>query len=438
MARITRALRSLLSLLPRRRYNIFTGTNSWNEWCIAFRALVRWERPDQKSVIQQYESAFADSTDVEYAISFGAGRMALYAILKALNIGPGDEVIVSGYTCVVVPNAVIYRGARPVYSDIELRTFNQLPAKVESFITPRTRAIVAQHTFGAPCDLDAIMQIGKKYRIPIIEDCGHAQGARYKGKPVGSIGYAGFFTTDHTKISSTHLGGMVTTNSVDLADRLRHIQNEAGFLKRRDHIRLLLSFLLEFILYSPTMYWIGRLVMAVLGRLHLLFYWRDEMLTQRPTSYPYPACLSAQQAAIGLSQLRRLDRNISHRRDIARVLDEKLGWSGLSAPDLEASAWLRYSFLVKDRAVFEERYRNHFDLGVWFTSVAHGRNSNFGEIGYEQGSCPNAEFVSKHIVNFPTHQHIPLSLIRKIITQDNDWISQQLIQPVVPPDGITV
>lgn len=426
----------LATLIPRLRYGIFAGTNTRHEWWIAFRALTRMERPDQESVIRRYEKAFANSADVKHAISFGAGRMALYAILEALNVGPDDEVIIPGYTCVVVPNAVIYRGAKPVYSDIELRTFNQIPAKIESLITPRTRAIVAQHTFGVPCDLDAIIRIGEKYRIPVIEDCGHAQGALYKGKPVGSIGYAGFFTTDHTKISSTHLGGMVTTNSEDLANRVRRIQNEAGFLKRQDHVRLLLSFLLEFIFYSPAVYWIGRPVLAILSRLRILFYWRDELLIRRPVSYPYPARLSAQQAAIGLSQLQKLDHNISHRRSIARVLDKKLGWSGLSAPELEASAWLRYSFLVKDRAVFEGKYRKQFDFGIWFTSVTHGRNHNLDEIDYRQGSCPNAEFASKHVVNFPTHQRIPLAVIWKMVERDGGWISRQLIRTAVSAEGI--
>ena len=181
----------LATLIPRLRYGIFAGTNTWHEWWIAFRALARMERPDQESVIRQYERAFADSADVKHAISFGAGRMALYAILEALNVGPDDEVIIPGYTCVVVPNAVIYRGAQPVYSDIELRTFNQIPAKIESLITPRTRAIVAQHTFGVPCDLDAIIRIGEYRSI----GCGHI-GALYRAR--WGIGYA--TTTDHAGI----------------------------------------------------------------------------------------------------------------------------------------------------------------------------------------------------------------------------------------------
>ncbi len=421
------ALRALLPSFPRLRYCIFAGTNTWREWWIACRALARLERPDQEGVVREYERTFADRVRVRHGVSFGAGRMALYAILEALNIGPDDEVIISGYTCVVVPNAVIYRGAKPIYSDIELRTFNQIPSGIESLITSRTRAIVAQHSFGVPCDLDAIIRIGEKYRIPVIEDCGHAQGALYRGKAVGGIGLAGFFTTDHTKISSTHLGGMATTDSDELAARLRQIQDKAGFLERRDHMRLLLSFVLEFILYSPAIFWIGRPALAVLNRLRILFYWRDELLTRRPTRYPYPARLSAQQAAIGLSQLRGLDRNLSHRRSIARALDTRLGWSGLSADEREASAWLRYSLLVNDRAAFERRYRKQFDLGIWFTSVVHGRSDDLDKVHYRQGSCPNAEFASMHVVNFPTHQRVPLTLMAKIAERDGGWISGQLI-----------
>lgn len=432
MAKIAGILKSFLPLFPRHRYSIFAGTNSWHEWWVVFRALARLEPADQESAIHAYEKEFTNYTGVEHATSFGAGRMALYAVLEALDIGPGDEVIISGYTCAVVPNAVLYRGARPVYSDIELRTFNQVPEKIEMLITPRTRAIVAQHTFGVPCELDTIIAIGEKHGVPVIEDCGHAQGALYEGRPVGSVGYAGFFTTDHSKISSTHLGGMVTTNSKNLAARLKRIQNEAGFLKRRDHVRLLSSFLLEFILYSPAVYWIGRSILATLSRLRFLFYWQDELQTRRPAKYPYPARLSAQQAVIGLSQLKNLSQNISHRRNIARILEDKLAWSGLSSLALETASWLRYSFLVKDRAAFEKKYKKQLDLGIWFTSVTHGRNANLDEIGYKHGSCPNAEFASRHVVNFPTHRRIPLSLIEKIAERDGDWISHQLIRVAAP------
>ncbi len=428
MAKFSGVLGSLLPTFPRLRYSIFAGTNTWREWWMVFSALVRIEPADQETVIHKYEEKFADSTNAKHAISFGAGRMALYAILEALDIGLGDEVIVSGFTCVVVPNAVIYRGAMPVYSDIELRTFNQEPANIESLITPKTRAIIAQHTFGVPCDLDAIIEIGKRYGIPVVEDCGHAQGALYKSKPVGSIGYAGFFTTDHTKISSTHLGGMVTTNSESFASRLRETQRQAGFLKQNDHLRLLCSFLLEYLFYSPLAYWIGRPVLAVLSRLRILFHWRDELSTRRPVAYPYPARLSAQQARIGLSQLSTLNQNIAHRRVVARALDRKLGWFGLPVPEMEAASWLRYSFLVRDRTVFEARYRKQFDLGVWFTSVVHGRNDNLNEVGYKYGSCPNAEFAARHIVNFPTHRRIPLALIEKIVERDGAWIGRQLIR----------
>lgn len=430
MGKIIRKLKQLRALtpsFPRKRYNIFVGSNTWSEWLTVFKALWKRKSFDDAAVIKNYETEFAKSSGVSNAISFGAGRMSLYAILKALDIGSDDEVIISGFTCVVVPNAVLYCGAIPVYSDIDLQTFNQIPGQLESHITPRTKAIVAQHTFGTPCDLDEILGIGVKYNIPIIEDCGHAQGALYKGKPVGSIGVAGFFTTDHTKITGTHLGGMVTTNSPELARALRKIQEESPFLEKKDYDKIALSFLLEFPLYSPISYWIGRSLLVICYWLGLLFYWKDESLTIKSMEYPYPARLSSIQATIGISQLANLHKNLAHRRNIATLLEHKFKRTSKERDHQKCSAWLRYSFLVKDRLRFEKKFRQELDLGIWFTSVVHGRDANLEQVRYSIGSCPNAEFAAQHVVNFPTHQRIPISLIENVVDRDLTWIMSQMI-----------
>ena len=415
-------------MLPHRRYNIFSGTNTWAEWRTMFRALLGGHPIDDQELIGRYQAAFAKTVNATHASSFGAGRMALYAILEALDIGEGDEVIVPAFTCVVVPNAIIYRGARPVYVDIEAISFNINSHLLEQAITERTRAIIAQHTFGVACDLDTIKGIASRYKdIAVIEDCGHALGARYNGRNVGAIADVGFFTTDHSKITSTIFGGMTTTNNDALAARIDEIQSRTPFLKMSQHKRLLLTFLVEYPLYSPSILWLGRTIVPALWETRLLFAWRDELSLKKPENPVWPTQLSSQQARLGLSQLGSLQKNLSHRRKIASMLESHLRWSGMDADQLNDPSWLRYSFLVSNRKEFERRFARHFDLGTWFTSIAHGRHHDLGSIGYVKGSCPTGELVAKHIVNLPTHLRIPAKTIEVEVLKHRDWLKDQIM-----------
>jgi dTDP-4-amino-4,6-dideoxygalactose transaminase len=141
------------------------------------------------------------SDDVSVTL-FWKGRVALYVILKALGIAEGDEVIVPGLTCVVVPNAVIYSGATPIYADVDPATYTLSPESVEPLITPRTRAIIAQNTFGLSANLDPILDLAKKKGIEVIDDCTHGFGGAYKGKPNGSVTRLSFFSTNGTNRSA--------------------------------------------------------------------------------------------------------------------------------------------------------------------------------------------------------------------------------------------
>jgi perosamine synthetase len=419
MVSFARKVIHLLPAVPRKRYNIFAGTNTLREWRQMARAWLSGGPYDASDTINEYERRFAKCCGVKHGIGFGAGRMALYAILEALNIGLDDEVIIPAFTCVVVPNAILYRGARPVYVDIEPRLFNIDVRKVEAAITPRTKALYAQHTFGVPCDVDALRDIARRHQLPMIEDAAHALGATYQGKPVGSLTGIAFFTTDHSKVINTHLGGMAVTDSDALAARLRRVQGDAGSLDNKSMRRLVRSFLLEYVLFAPRVLWLGRTIHTVLARLGFLFYFFDELKTTKPTEYPYPCRLSSAQAQLGLSQLDNLQSNLAHRRQIANWLEQKVRWNGMNSHQVNESTWLRYSFLVRDRSKFEACFSKSFDLGIWFTSIVQGRTEDLEAVGYHPGSCPVAEYVVLHIVNFPTHLRIPLEVIQKEV--DRNW-----------------
>jgi len=419
MVSFARKLIRLLPTAPRKRYNVFAGTNTLGEWRQMARAWISGGSYDAPDVIGEYERRFAQCCGVKHGISFGAGRMALYAILEALDIGQGDEVILPAFTCVVVPNAILYRGARPVYVDIEPRFFNIDARKVEAAITPRTKALYAQHAFGVPCDVEALRDIGRRHGLPVIEDAAHALGAVFQGKPAGSLTEIAFFTTDRSKVINTHLGGMAVTDSDVLEARLRRVQFDARNLDRKVVRRLVRSFVLEYFLFAPRVLWLGRTIHTLLARTGFLFYFNDELKTTKPTEYPYPCRLSSAQAQMGLSQLDKLQGNLAHRRQIASWLEQRVGWNCMSSDQVNESTWLRYSFLVRDRAKFEACFSRHFDLGIWFTSVVEGRMKDLEDVGYCPGSCPVAEYVVQHIVNFPTHLRIPLEMIQKEL--DRNW-----------------
>ena len=294
-------LRKLMYIIPDKpgkRYNIACGSNTLFEWLLSLRLLFSANVNTNLQEISNYEKRFAHITGTNYAYSFGAGRMALYAILDALGIKEGDEIIIPAFTCVVVPNAILYHGAKPVYIDIATDMFNIDASKIESAITSKTKAIYAQHTFGVPCDVKKIREIANRHKLYVIEDAAHALGSYVDGEPVGSLADAAFFSTDHTKTISTHVGGMAVTNNPSLAEKLRLIQQKAPFLTAFTTRKIILTFMLEYILFLPPILWIGRAIYNVMLKTKLLFYFSDELNTKKPTKYPFPCRLSSAMAEI--------------------------------------------------------------------------------------------------------------------------------------------
>ncbi|MBN1140286.1 MAG: DegT/DnrJ/EryC1/StrS aminotransferase family protein [Deltaproteobacteria bacterium] len=161
-----------------------------------------------------FEKAFAAQTGCGYAIALANGTVALELALYALGIGPGDEVITTSRTFIASASAAVMRGARPVVADIDPASQNLTAETIRATVTPRTRAIVAVHLGGWPCDMDAILSLAREYNLKVIEDCAQAHGARYKDQPVGSMGDAAAFSFCQDKIITTGgEGGMLTTNS---------------------------------------------------------------------------------------------------------------------------------------------------------------------------------------------------------------------------------
>lgn len=183
--------------------------------------------------LDKFENAFAKFCGTHHAITCCNGTIALHLALLALGIGPGDEVIVPTLTFVATANAVAYCGARPVFVDSEPETWNINPCLIEEKLSPRTKAIIVVHLYGHPVDMDAVLSISSRHGLFVIEDAAEAHGARYKGRPVGSIGNAGTFSFYGNKIITTGEGGAVVTNDPDLVNKIRLLRGQGMDPKRR-------------------------------------------------------------------------------------------------------------------------------------------------------------------------------------------------------------
>jgi len=177
--------------------------------------------------VKRFEREFAAYCGVRYGVATHNGTVALHLALTALGIGPGDEVILPSLTFVATANAVAYTGARPVFVDSEPYTWNIDPEAVARAITPRTRAIIAVHLYGHPCDMDPLRALADRHNLTLIEDAAEAHGARYKGRRAGSLSDVAVFSFFGNKIITTGEGGMVLTNDGALAERCFFLENQA-------------------------------------------------------------------------------------------------------------------------------------------------------------------------------------------------------------------
>src|SRR6266567_2664476 len=255
-----------------------------------------------------FEQEYATFTGCKHAIAVANGTVALELALHALGIGPGDEVVVPSRTFIASASSVVMRGGRPVIADVDRNSQTLTGETIRSVLSPKTKAVIAVHLAGWPCDMDPILDLARKYGLKVIEDCAQAHGARYKGRPVGSIGDVGAFSFCQDKIMTTGgEGGMLTTNDESLWERAWSF---------KDH---------------------GKSYHAVYRRKHAMgFRWLHE-------SFGTNWRLTEMQSAVGRVMLRKLPRLVETRRRNAALLTRALSM----IPALRVTvppAWIGHSY----------------------------------------------------------------------------------------------
>lgn len=339
---------------------------------------------------------------------FSCGREALAAFLKALPHKNDDEVIVQGYTCVVVPNAVTAAGFVPVYADIEKETLNLDPKDVERRITDRTRAVICQHTFGIPAPVEALREICNRRGILLIEDCAHVLPDAKGPEDVTNTGDAILMSFGRDKAVSGITGGVVVVRSQDsrLLDALRSIEGQAMDLPRSTVRRLLLYPMLYAVSRPLYDLGIGRALLILARSFHLLIpiVTKEEKHGRQETSFhklPEPC------AELVLEQMKKISQINDHRRMLVkRYLEASAehGWKVLHGirSDLPLQ---KFPMFVKNASGIRAQLKReniHLNDG-WTGCIVCPRGVDIDELQYTSGSDPHAEEVCEEILSLPTH-----------------------------------
>ena len=371
--------------------------------------------------IKAFEQSFAHYFNDSSASAFWKGRVAMYAILKGLGVKDGDEVILPGYTCVMDVNPIKYLGAKPVYVDIEPNTFNINPALLESKITPKTTIIVAQHTYGYPCDMDVIMSIAAKRGITVIEDCCLSFGSTYKGKLVGTFGKATYFSFQWNKPFTTGLGGMAITNDAELAAKIKNLCDSDLCMPSNKEVAMLAA---QLAVYRMFIY--PRTTALAQNMFRYLTKKGAVVGSSSAAEYnPHMAAdffkgMSAIQARSGIRQLAKVESNIAHRRQMAELYDTLLKEKGWPTRQYDRSimdpVMVRYPVRIKEKnKALEEAAAAGVELGSWFECPLHPIETPMDAYDYKIGLCPHAEKASQEVVNLPLHPRVNEKTVRRTI-----------------------
>lgn len=373
-----------------------------------------------KKLVRNFENIFPKDYS---AFAINSGRSALYIILESLGIGEGDEVIIQAFTCVAVPNSILWTGAKPVYVDIDA-TYNIDPHDLVQKITSKTKAIIIQNTFGYPADYNKIKKVIKNsgFDITLIEDCAHSLGAQYENKKLGTLGDVAFFSFGRDKIISSVFGGMILTNNSNLKSQISNLlinlpQPSTFWTIQQLLHPIIFSGLKPFYHFKFT-----RGIITVLQNLKIISkaIYKEEKISDQPIVFP--AKMSGALARLADHQLQKLEKLNAKRKKIVRYyISNYKDFENKFTDKTVNSVWLRFPIQVSDpRKLLNYCSRYGIYLGDWYKDVITPI-VDYKKLYYKEGSCPNAEKISKHIVNLPTYPTMELEDAQYIVNLIQTW-----------------
>ncbi|MFH1401945.1 MAG: aminotransferase class I/II-fold pyridoxal phosphate-dependent enzyme [Parcubacteria group bacterium] len=362
------------------------------------------------------ENEFINYLGVKYAISFNSGRSSLMAILNSLNLEKGSEILLQAFTCNAVPNPVIWSGLKPIYVDASEQTFNIDAEDLRKKITPRSKAVIVQHTFGLPAEMDEIQKICQENNLILIEDCAHSFGAEYQDKKVGTLGKVSFFSFSRDKVISSVYGGMVATNDDQLAKKIKEYQERIDFPSYFWIKQQLLHPVLMNWLVLPTYSIFGKYLLVLFQWLHILskaVHWKEKR--GRKPGY-FPKRMPNALAALALNQFKKLERFNNHRKEIAYFYRKELLETSFGLSADSEQIYLRFAIKhPRAHEIIKFAWKNNLLIGDWYTSPIAPCDTRIEKMQYMPGSCPVAEKLTKITLNLPTHINISIKEAKKII-----------------------
>ncbi|WP_150271184.1 UDP-4-amino-4,6-dideoxy-N-acetyl-beta-L-altrosamine transaminase [Paenibacillus tepidiphilus] len=342
--------------------------------------------------IEQFEAEIASYTGAKYAVAFTSGTAALHGACYAAGIGAGDEVITSPMTFAASANCILYQGATPVFADIDPRTYNLDPKRLAEKITSKTKAIIPVHFTGQPAELDEMITIARELNLVVIEDAAHALGAKYKHSSIGSIGDMTMFSFHPVKHITTGEGGLITTNNRLYYEKLRQFRSH-GITRDPEHM-------LEN--HGPWYY-----EMQFLG---------------------YNYRLTDIQAALGISQLKKIEHFINLRKKYAAMYNEAFRHSDKIQIPYQSteseSSWHLYIIALhleklkgSRKEIFEALLKENIGVNVHYIPVH--LLPYYQDLGYKRGICPNAEQLYNRMITLPLFQGMSEQDVQDVIRAVN-------------------
>ena len=341
-----------------------------NEEIKAVKEVLKSGMLAQGQKVKEFEEKIAEYVGVKYAIATSSGTTALHTALLAAGIKPGDEVITTPFTFIATANSILYCNAKPVFVDVDEKTFNIDAEKIEEKITGKTKAVLPVHLYGQPADMEKILEICKSHNLLLIEDAAQALGAEFKGKKVGSFGDCAIFSFYPTKNITTGEGGMVVTNDEKIAERCRKIRNHGEYQR----------------------------------------YFVDSL------GYNYRMTDIA--AAIGLAQLKKLEKLNKKRIRNAKFLTKHLKDIGeIEVPFVDKRVkhvFHQYTIKTSRRDELKEFLEKKGIQSVVYYPLPIHKQKFYQDLGYAD-SLPVAEELSKKVLSLPVHPNLKKEDLKFIV-----------------------
>lgn len=358
----------------------------------------------------------------EKAYAFSSGRGALFAVLKNMGVGSRDEVLVEGFTCVAVVDAILATGAKPIYVDIK-KDFTLDVADAKKKISHKTKALILQHTFAIPNYPKELDEFVRSNSLPLIEDMAHGVGLTDKNIKLGSKGIATIFSFGRDKAFSCVSGGIAITRDVALGEKLSQFQSEqqeSSVLWVFQNLFHIVSF---YFLVLPFYDFFN------IGKASLVFFQRMGFLSKPIDTKEmehfqiYSSKFAPALARIALLQLHSLNDFNKQRKQAVSYYKENVVGNILSVPE---GSLLRYPVYVDNpKEIKRFMRRRNIYLGDWYSNIIDPRGTDISKLFYKKGTCKTAEDIASHIVNFPSYPQLHMYEVRKIVTLYNAYVANK-------------